>query len=946
MPAFADHYASLLQHANFLAQPSCSPCSPTSTPFADPYPISNAKRSPNTFTQPTSCGSQSYSRSQPLPSAPRNYARMPQRMQSQSQPSYSPSRIQSQDQKARQSQSHLQSQHSPQGLNIESQRFKFKSLQEPTPNDSYTYTYPPFYSPPASASSPSSSSASPASQLSNSSSRGRGMKRTIEQTDNYFDEDEADEISEAEEGGGVEDEGMGEYDEWEEVEPTQLLISHQNTPASFISLSKNDFATSTWPDSILHGSTGLTKARGQRPKGKRWIDVSSDISESDYNNDHDHDQDHHMEEDMIHHTEEDVTHHDQDRYQYNSLGIDFSTNHTNQTEANEGSKKVPIYSQHNDSATQDLDEAHDEDEDFLILDDTSSNEDLPLSSAFTRIVPLPTPYTPRWTEGQILDDEAAEFERLMRRTEAKRQYEAMGNLPSAEGEEAKKQSAIETGYAGKEDALQTDSGTLHAGATVQPQIRDGDGNSAKALLFLEQLFLRFITDIKNSLVDVSQPTKIRSPSDASQKRNQKRRKVSLDANQDKVNDASQEPIQCRSQGGAKRTSGSPTKRRGSSVNVSMVLTNRKTGNDQIISFPDDPLSTASKDPSIVRIACVFVIAVVLYEAIHSRTVVTLRDIFYRDKGLFKRQDVVDKLVDDMVATAGLKRKDFYVCASAKGLIASSSLKIQRRSGGVINLSPSSATLIDPIERIDRLEVNGSQSVDWVLVVEKDAVFQTLCSARLLEDDRLGQGVMVTGKGFPDLATRQMLRLIADTFPNARMYALVDADPHGLSILSTYTYGSKNTAHSHDHHGLALGDRLEWLGVKESDFASLGICYDELLPLEKVDLQLATNMLKDHGNLPVEWRRELCHMLHLNKKAEIEIILSNREPMVSQLIRSGRSADQLSPDCQSQDRASMSSQSRASRVTSSNNGKKKKNGDGGQGRVKNALVEYIVQRICQ
>lgn len=55
-------------------------------------------------------------------------------------------------------------------------------------------------------------------------------------------------------------------------------------------------------------------------------------------------------------------------------------------------------------------------------------------------------------------------------------------------------------------------------------------------------------------------------------------------------------------------------------------------------------------------------------------------------------------------------------------------------------------------------------------------------------------------------------------PSARFYALVDADPHGLDILSVYTHGSQATKFSHDHADLALGDRLEWMGVKASEWA--------------------------------------------------------------------------------------------------------------------------------
>lgn len=46
-----------------------------------------------------------------------------------------------------------------------------------------------------------------------------------------------------------------------------------------------------------------------------------------------------------------------------------------------------------------------------------------------------------------------------------------------------------------------------------------------------------------------------------------------------------------------------------------------------------------------------------------------RDIYYRDVALFKSQVVVDKLVDDMVATAGLRRGDFNVVSTGRDLTA-------------------------------------------------------------------------------------------------------------------------------------------------------------------------------------------------------------------------------------------------------------------------------------
>lgn len=51
-----------------------------------------------------------------------------------------------------------------------------------------------------------------------------------------------------------------------------------------------------------------------------------------------------------------------------------------------------------------------------------------------------------------------------------------------------------------------------------------------------------------------------------------------------------------------------------------------------------------------------------------------------------------------------------------------------------------------------------------------------------------------------------------------MYALVDADPHGLKILSTYMYGSKANAYSTDYEDLPLRNRVQWLGLRASDWS--------------------------------------------------------------------------------------------------------------------------------
>nr|XP_019046038.1 hypothetical protein I302_04778 [Kwoniella bestiolae CBS 10118]OCF24968.1 hypothetical protein I302_04778 [Kwoniella bestiolae CBS 10118] len=522
-------------------------------------------------------------------------------------------------------------------------------------------------------------------------------------------------------------------------------------------------------------------------------------------------------------------------YQYSSSFLVPPTSHRGMSDANVNldiqDDIIPI------------DDQEEEDE-LLIMemdddnDDDDQEDELPLTPISTHTLDVNSSSSNQNTElpkrvTTPIDDDALEFERLMQRYEGKRRYEIL-----AEGGE-KESSSLGTS--------QTSTASSKSQREVEDLIDDEDEARNKVIGFLGSIITSFIAQLHTSQLLIQ--------SRRAERLNPKKKKKK------QVEDESQEEepellIQEEYTDDEVEVEGSQEVLQ-TVPGIKMCLKNRKTGNDQIISFPDDPLSNASGQISLNKIECVLRVVSVLYDAVCSRTTVTLRDIFYRDKTLFVRQDVVDKLVDDLVATAGMKRRDFYVCASAKGLIAATSLKI--------------ATLIDPIERISRLE--SSVQVDWVLVVEKDAVFQTLCSAKLLEDDRLGAGVMITGKGFPDLATRQMLHLIARTYPNAKIFALVDADPHGISILSTYTFGSRNTKFSEDHMGLSLGDRIEWLGLRATDFKKLGIGYDDLLPLAKVDISLAMKMIKD-PTLPDEWKRELSQILHLNRKAEIEIILES------------------------------------------------------------------------
>lgn len=131
--------------------------------------------------------------------------------------------------------------------------------------------------------------------------------------------------------------------------------------------------------------------------------------------------------------------------------------------------------------------------------------------------------------------------------------------------------------------------------------------------------------------------------------------------------------------------------------------------------------------------------------------------------------------------------------------------------------------------------------------------------------------------------------MADQSPHIPIFVLVDLDPDGIAILSTYKYGSYRLAHENGALDNALGLSLPnifWLGVQshhispsyaaENDTGSTTI--PELRGLMKLtarDRNKATRMLE--WDLCAEdgperaWRRELQVMLVLNTKAEMQIL---------------------------------------------------------------------------
>lgn len=101
----------------------------------------------------------------------------------------------------------------------------------------------------------------------------------------------------------------------------------------------------------------------------------------------------------------------------------------------------------------------------------------------------------------------------------------------------------------------------------------------------------------------------------------------------------------------------------------------------------------------------------------------------------------------------------------------------------------------------------------VLVVEKLTVFNDLVMQGFASRT---ETLLLTARGFPDLATRAFLARLARDFKSIPLYCLVDADVYGVSIYGVYQMGSPATSLEK----ALVVPRLQLLGLFLDDLLAL------------------------------------------------------------------------------------------------------------------------------
>ena len=232
-----------------------------------------------------------------------------------------------------------------------------------------------------------------------------------------------------------------------------------------------------------------------------------------------------------------------------------------------------------------------------------------------------------------------------------------------------------------------------------------------------------------------------------------------------------------------------------------------------------------------------------HSLLRSGRTATTREVYYHYVTHFRGQRECDAAILDAAAMLRVPRTGLGLSASPRGWFCGR-IAITRRGGSAAgggttdgaalssvqglpitrewidrsNAAPAPASDSDLDSDSDVACLRGGFSVvstgaKFVVVVEKEGVYSRLSEDRFF--DRC-PCVLVTGRGFPDVATRALVHCL-HTELGLPVVGLSDCNPYGISVMQTYQCGGRRMgADGSSRYGVPIG----WAGLRPTQVAAL------------------------------------------------------------------------------------------------------------------------------
>ncbi|RLG75512.1 MAG: DNA topoisomerase VI [Thermoprotei archaeon] len=278
-------------------------------------------------------------------------------------------------------------------------------------------------------------------------------------------------------------------------------------------------------------------------------------------------------------------------------------------------------------------------------------------------------------------------------------------------------------------------------------------------------------------------------------------------------------------------------------------------------------------------------ASIIYDTLVNNEYPTIRDLYYRGKHTIRyrklpskkvveentwdEQKESDSVIRDIEVFIDMLREELLILSKEKGKVVGN---MRIRSGDdMIDLSKMGhgAYAIEPTpDFIEFVDIDA----EYVLVIEKDAVFQQLHRAGFWKKYKV---ILVTSAGQPDRATRRFVRRLNEEL-GLPIYVLTDADPYGWYIYSVFKVGSITL--SYESERLAT-PKSKFLGVSMVDiFGSKKLGKKPylteaerknfIIKAKDKDIKRAKELMNYSWFRTKRWEHEI--EIFLSKKAKLEI----------------------------------------------------------------------------
>jgi len=282
-------------------------------------------------------------------------------------------------------------------------------------------------------------------------------------------------------------------------------------------------------------------------------------------------------------------------------------------------------------------------------------------------------------------------------------------------------------------------------------------------------------------------------------------------------------------------------------------------------------------------------ASIIYNALTNDEYPTIRDLFYRGKHTIRfrgpegkilgentwdSQRESDSIIRDLEVFINMLREELLILSKEKGKVVGN---MRIRSGDdVIDLSKMGhgAYSIEPTpDLIEFLDVDA----EYVLIVEKDAVFQQLHRAGFW---RKCKTLLITSAGQPDRATRRFVRRLSEEL-KLPIYILTDSDPYGWYIYSVFKIGSITLSYESERLatpwlrflGVMPSDIFGDINIKKKPYLSESERRNYIIKARERDIKRAKELINYKWFQTSRWRAEVNIFLEKEAKLEIEALTS-------------------------------------------------------------------------